>query len=218
MAVQESNLIGKRFRFESKNYPNHFIRHFCWKLYKHEYDSKVIYQLDSSFDVIPGVAGQGVSLRSVNYPAYFIGHRRGDCLIRSSDGKQTFKEDVSWIPRPGLADPAGISFESVNYPGHYLRHHNNKQLRRDANDASVVFKEESTWYPRLISDADNSVSFCASLYANLSPWALFVRTYNIRKPAIWQIQCTVKPLITDSPKGRQPPYSGQIPCPRLLFP
>ena len=28
---------------------------------------------------------------------------------------------------------------------------------------------------------------------------------------------TVKPLITDSPKGGQPLYSGQISCPRLLF-
>ena len=158
MAVHESDLIGKQFRFESKNYPNHFIRHFCWKLYKHEYDTSEIYQLDSSFDVIPGVAGQGVSLRSLNYPAYFIGHRRGgDCLIRSSDGKQTFKEDVSWIPHPGLADPAGISFESVNYPGHYLRHHHLRQLRRDANDATSTFREESTWYPRLTSK--DSVSF-----------------------------------------------------------
>lgn len=160
MAFQESDLIGKQFRFESKNYPNHFFRHQNWKLYKHEYDSSELYQLDSSFDIIAGVAGQGISLRSVNYPAHFIGHRKGDCLIRSSDGTRTFKEDVSWIPRPGLADPDdGVSFESVNYPGHYLRHRNTKQLRRDANDASDVFKEESTWYPRLISK-DRVVSFC----------------------------------------------------------
>ena len=115
-----------------------------------------MYQLDSSFEVIPGVAGQGISLRSVNYPAHFIGHRRGDCFIRSSDGKPSFKEDVSWIPRPGLADPTGLSFESVNFPGHYMRHHRNNRVRRDTNDGSGLFKEESTWYPRMISH--NSVS------------------------------------------------------------
>ena len=29
---------------------------------------------------------------------------------------------------------------------------------------------------------------------------------------------TVKPLITDSPRSGQPPYSGQIQCPRLILP
>ena len=168
MAFKESDLIGKQFRFESKNYPSHFFRHQNWKLYKHEYNSSELYQLDSSFDVIPGVAGQGVSLRSVNYPAHFVGHRKGDCLIRSSDGTRTFKEDVSWIPRPGLADPhAGISFESVNYPGHYLRHRGTaKPLRRDANNGSATFKEESTWYPRHIYK-ESKVGFHVELYCFL---------------------------------------------------
>lgn len=157
MAFQESDLVGKRFRFESKNFPNHFFRHQNWKLFKHEYDPCELYHLDTSFDIIPGVAGQGISLRSVNYPAYFIGpNRKGDCFIRSSDGKPAFKEDVSWNVHPGLADPeAGVSFESVNFPGYYLRHRNNRQLRRDANDGSVVFKDESTWYPRTVSDDDS---------------------------------------------------------------
>ena len=28
---------------------------------------------------------------------------------------------------------------------------------------------------------------------------------------------TIKPLITDTPKSRQPLYSGQITCPRLIY-
>ena len=35
---------------------------------------------------------------------------------------------------------------------------------------------------------------------------------------ILRLSDTVKPLITDSPRSGQPLYSGQIPCPRLLFP
>ena len=31
-------------------------------------------------------------------------------------------------------------------------------------------------------------------------------------------QYTVKPLITDPPKSRQPPYSGRLTCPRWILP
>ena len=144
-------LIGKQFRFESKNYPNHFIRHQSWKIFKHAHDPSELYQLDSSFDVILGICGQGISLRSVKYPAYYVRHykRKGECFIHSSDGKSSFEEDASFIPRPGLADPKGVSFESVNFPGQYLRHYSDR-VRKDKNDNTPLFLDDATWYYRLI--------------------------------------------------------------------
>ena len=32
------------------------------------------------------------------------------------------------------------------------------------------------------------------------------------------VPTTVKPLTTDPPKSRQPPYSGWLTCPRLILP
>ena len=152
------DLVGKQFRFESKNYPNHFIRHQNWKIFKHPHKPTQLYELDSSFDVIPGISGQGITLRSVNYPAYYVRHykRKGECFIHSADGKPSFKEDASFIPRPGLADPEGVSFESVNFPGQYLRHYRDR-VRKDINNNTPLFFDDATWYPRLIK----TVSTCS---------------------------------------------------------
>ena len=152
------DLVGKQFQFESKNYPNHFIRHQNWKIFKHPHKPTQLYELDSSFDVIPGISGQGITLRSVNYPAYYVCHykRKGECFIHSADGKPSFKEDASFIPRPGLADPEGVSFESVNFPGQYLRHYRDR-VRKDINNNTPLFFNDATWYPRLIK----TVSTCS---------------------------------------------------------
>jgi hypothetical protein len=109
------------------------------------------YQVDSSFDIIPGICGQGISLCSVNYPAYYVRHKRkgGECFIHSSDGTSSFKQDASFIPRPGLADPKGVSFESVNFRGQYLRHCCDR-IRKDIYNTTPLFMDDATWYPREI--------------------------------------------------------------------
>ena len=149
--LQVSDFTGKQFQFESKNYPNHFIRHQNWRVYMHKHQPTQLYQLDSTFDIIPGIAGQGISFRSINYPAYFLRHKGGSCFIHSADGSQLFKDDASWIPCQGLADPNGVSFESMNFPRHYLRHRNSR-LQKDEINNSQLFKEDATWYPRLLKD------------------------------------------------------------------
>lgn len=137
--------------FESKNFRNEFWRHRNYELWKDVQDSSRLYQLDASFDIIPGLCGVGISFRSVNYPAHFIRHSGGECFIaKASDNDiELFKKDASWIPHEGIADPQGVSFESVNYPGEYIRHSGGR-VRKDQNDASDLFYEDATWYPKLL--------------------------------------------------------------------
>ena len=144
-----ASLLGKRFRFESKNFKNHYFRHRGYQMWKDGYSSSGLYQLDSSFDIVPGLAGVGVSFRSVNYPNYFIRHYRYKCYIHRSDGKQLFRNEATFIPRVGLADPRGVSFESVNLPGFFIRHRSSRvQINRI--DGSRLFRLDATWFPRLV--------------------------------------------------------------------
>lgn len=153
-----NRLLGGRFKFESKNYPNEFWRHKNWKLLREsreKQENSQLYDLDASFDVVPGLHGIGVSFRSVNYPNYFIRHCEDWCSIAKyvdySDASDPdlFRKDASWIPREGIADPKGVSFESVNYPGEFMRHSKGR-IRKDRYNATELYSGDATWYPRLM--------------------------------------------------------------------
>ena len=146
-------LLGGRFKFESKNYPGEFWRHKNFEVWKEKQESSNLYQLDTSFDVVPGLHGIGLSFRSVKYPDHFIRHYiGGECVISKPDeggDNKLFKREVSWIPCEGIANSKGVSFESVNCPGEYLRHCGGR-LRINRNDGSNLFCEDATWYPRML--------------------------------------------------------------------
>ena len=140
-------LLGKRFRFQSKNFPKRYFRHRGYQMWLDPYSTHGLYQLDSSFDIVPGLAGVGVSFRSVNFPNYFIRHSGYKCYIHRSDGKPLFRNDATFIPRVGLADRRGVSFESVNFPGYFIRHRGYRvQINRI--DGSQLFRLDATWFPR----------------------------------------------------------------------
>ena len=164
-----ASLLGKRFRFESKNYRNHFFRHRGYQMWKDRYSSRGLYKLDSSFDIVPGLAGVGVSFRSVNYPNHFIRHSGYKCYIHRSDGKPLFRNDATFIPRVGLADRRGISFESVNYPGYYIRHRGFR-VQIDRIDGSQLFRLDATWFPRQLKG-----------FIPKSQWLLVVGSHYSRK-------------------------------------
>ena len=150
-----NRLLGGRFKFESKNYSNEFWRHKNGDLLRESQESSQLYDLDTSFDVVPGLYGIGVSFRSVNYPNRFIRHCNSLCSIDKymeyshAGDPDLFKKDASWIPREGIADPKGVSFESVNYPREFMRHSSGK-IRKDQYNTTNLFGDDATWYPRLM--------------------------------------------------------------------
>ena len=144
-----ASLLGKRFRFQSKNAPKRYFRHRGYQMWLDPYSNQGIYKLDSSFDIVPGLAGVGVSFRSVNYPNHFIRHSGYKCYIHRSDGKPLFRNDATFIPRVGLAGRRGVSFESVNYPGFFIRHRGYR-VRIDRIDGTPLFRLDATWFPRLL--------------------------------------------------------------------
>ena len=145
------NLLGKSFRFVSKNYPGHYMRHRGYQMWLDKLQVSNLYSLDSYFDAVPGLAGVGISLRSKNYPAYYIRHAGYLCYIGKNDGSALFKKDASWIPKNGLADPYAVSFESVNYRYYYMRHQGYR-VKISHYSTADLYKNDATWYPIYINE------------------------------------------------------------------
>ena len=149
--ITAGNLLGKSFRFVSKNYPGHYMRHRGYQMWLDKYHISNLYSLDSYFDVVPGLAGIGISLRSKNYPAYYIRHAGYLCYIGKNDGSDLFKKDASWIPKNGLADPYAVSFESVNYRHYYMRHQGYR-VKISKYIRTTLYLNDATWYPIYINE------------------------------------------------------------------
>ena len=97
---------------------------------------------------LSGVAG-AVSFESVNYPGTFLRHQNFRLTQQADDGSDssTFRLDVSFYPRSGLAGGSTTSFESVNFPGSFLRHQN-FQFWLAANDGSGLFSNDASFIER----------------------------------------------------------------------
>jgi len=67
--------IGKLVRFRSKNFPNDFLRHSNYEIWKQAEDNSDLFLKDSSFKVVAGLAGDNsYSFQSENYPTYYLTH------------------------------------------------------------------------------------------------------------------------------------------------
>ena len=56
--------------------------------------------------------------------AFFLRHKNGALVLDEDDGSELFKQDSSWIARPGLLNSTAswASVRAVNYPQAYVRH------------------------------------------------------------------------------------------------
>ena len=146
-----NNLLGKRIRFQSHNFPHHYIRHRSYELWIDPYQNNEDYKLHVEYDIVPGLSGVGISFRSKNFPNYYIRHHKYLGFIHCYQNNQQYKEEASWIPREGLADPRKVSFESVRLPGVYLRHQGYR-LKVHRITGQDLYRKDATWYPVLIKN------------------------------------------------------------------
>jgi len=140
--------IGKIYRFKASNYPDKMFRHKGFNIWTDRSNVNAqFYVKDSSWKIVAGLSGQGISFQSVNYPTHYLRHSWGKCKIDKYQNSALFKKDASWIVHPGLIGN-GVSFESVNYRGHYMRHAANR-VRKDKYQNNALFKKDASWLPVL---------------------------------------------------------------------
>ena len=134
-------------KLESWNYRGHFIRHRNSETFIDPFDDSELYDWDSSFRPVPGLADSaGVTFESVNYPGHYLRHRDYRWVLSRDDGSALFAADATFHTRAGLRNNAGVSFESCNYRGHYLRH-SNSAIWLDSYEDSDLFEEDATFLP-----------------------------------------------------------------------
>lgn len=92
----------------SRNYPKRWMRHSLWRIRFDEYDQGAqpsdLFKKDASFEmVVPGLAGQCVSFRSVNYPDRYIRHRNFELWLDVLENTDPFRRDATFCKQPPRA-------------------------------------------------------------------------------------------------------------------
>jgi len=108
-----------------------------------------LYVKDSSFKIVRGLDGKGISFESVNYPGHFLRRNRKNWNLdlNSNDQSSLFKKDASFMVRKALDDKAGaVSFESINYPGYYIAHLGFRVFIRKFQN-TALYKHDASWSP-----------------------------------------------------------------------
>lgn len=166
-ATRPSCLIGESFRFMSKNYAGHFMRHRGYQMWLDVSNIAQLYCHDSDFTIVSGLNGEGISFESKNYPGHYIHlNHLGECKIGRNDGSGIFKKDATWLPVAGLADPYGYTFESFSYRKCYMRHQGYRVKISEFVD-STLYKNDATWYPiRTCATCPSTTAQVVSEFAN----------------------------------------------------
>jgi Alpha-L-arabinofuranosidase B (ABFB) domain/Astacin (Peptidase family M12A) len=85
------------YSFESRNFPNHFLRHNGFRLRKNAFENNDTFRKDATFCAQTGLAGAGgVSLVSRNFPDYYIRHRNAEVWLDRLENQRGFLLDASW--------------------------------------------------------------------------------------------------------------------------
>ena len=95
--------------FESKDYPNGYLRQTAGAVYQQQDDGTAQFASDATFCASPGQNGQGESLSWNATPADYLRHYDGELYVAGDGGSDawdsstSWTDDVSWIPVPAWA-------------------------------------------------------------------------------------------------------------------
>ncbi len=95
--------------FESKDYPNGYLRQSSGAVYQQPNDGTTQFASDATFCPTRGNNGQGVSLTSATNSALSLRHYNGQVYIASNGGPDawdnttSWTDDTSWVPTPAWA-------------------------------------------------------------------------------------------------------------------
>lgn len=103
---------------------------------------------DSTFRIVNGLAGRGLSFESLNHPGHYLRHRNFEIWLDKLEGSETesFREDATFRLRPGLADESYVSFEAYNYEGYFMRHRDLELYIEKENTG--LFRADATFVVR----------------------------------------------------------------------
>ncbi|MCK2242005.1 MULTISPECIES: AbfB domain-containing protein [unclassified Crossiella] len=128
------------------NIPNGYVRHGGgWArlddIYPH---SPEWARADATWAVVPGLAGNCVSLESRNFKRHYLRHQNGRLRLDGFQDSRGFREDATFCQVSGLADPNAVSLRSFQFGNAFLRHAGGQVYLAD-NDNSPLFRADATF-------------------------------------------------------------------------
>jgi YVTN family beta-propeller protein len=78
--------------------PGRWLRHYNYRPQLGSNDNSAVFAADATFCPEPGLAGNGLTLRSKNYPAYVLRHRDGQVWLDAQTPDAAFSASASWAP------------------------------------------------------------------------------------------------------------------------
>ena len=128
-----------------------FLHQRKFEIWADQFDGTRKFLKDSSFLIVRGLNGHGVSFRSATDPKRYIRHKNFKLSADLIKKSALFKKDATFNVRYGLGASNGrfgISFESVNYPGYFIGFVGKSfrlGIMKMVNTAA--FKSSITWTP-----------------------------------------------------------------------
>merc|ERR1711977_114547 len=148
--VDLRQFVGNGFMFQSfttaRGHP-WFVHQRKSGIWLDKYDGTQAFLKDASFVVVRGLAGSGVSFRSVSNPKLYIRHRNFVLYASANDNSALFKKCATFNVRYGVGagnGRFGISFESINFPGYFITV---VGMRLKIVKMSTALKKAATWTP-----------------------------------------------------------------------
>ena len=144
-----ADLVGYIWRFEAVNFPGYYIRQQDSLARVDEFQSTDQYNLESSWRVVKGLCGSGISFLSMNSTNKYLRHASQNVRIDEYENTDQFREEASFILRKGLANDQKYSFEPFKMRGYFVRH-SIFLLRIDTLTTTDLFKNDATFGPKFV--------------------------------------------------------------------
>ena len=107
-------------------------------------------KLNSTWRVVPGVNGKGVSFQSMRFPEQYLRLLNDERFTYLNIVVYSMNLDgFCFFVRKGLADSNFISLESCSKNGYFLQNEDS-YLKIGNSIVSAAAKAQATWKPRLI--------------------------------------------------------------------
>lgn len=145
-AVAQADQAPAHVSLRAFNIPNGYLRHahYLGRVDDIYPSSPEWARADATWTVVPGLAGDCLSLESRNYKRHYLRHQNGRAKLVAFEDNRGFREDATFCQVPGLAGAGAISLRAFQFGNAYLRHANGELYLAD-HDGSALFKADATF-------------------------------------------------------------------------
>lgn len=151
MQYTKEMLLGNVIKINSVYYPDSSIAHRESFLFMFKNENSAFFDLISSFVIVPGLAGAGISFKSKDYPDYYIVNKDNNCMINRLDNSELAKNMASWLVKESLDQKSHCSFQSVSDPGFYMmRSHSDTKIITSRYCGEDNVKKDSSWNIKIV--------------------------------------------------------------------